>query len=314
MRFKRFVFVYPPLQLRITLTLPLSTALTNLHSEFSPEHIGRLVNFRAREWGEGGMDLNILDITKEYIDIEMPQEYIDTGFNDVGTPVDGKNNNTDTYRLESALSRAQCSSKKHSSACRTMGYLTPAGLTVEHTPAYWARASETALEALWGSHRGMTPDREMDELGEPVTMLPLSRRVRYNVPAHNRTRDVRRQESIQRRIQSLPAPAGYEAEDDLQSDAGLDAGDIAEAPQNEATQALQARFMTQLGGLDIEDVDDQLEGEAQAAHLLQQGAESPSPAHTPFDSLSAWADNSIDRRADAVEIAAAGGAPSIAIT
>ncbi|KAJ1417914.1 hypothetical protein B484DRAFT_400656 [Ochromonadaceae sp. CCMP2298] len=220
----------------------------------SPEHIGRLVNFRAREWGEGGMDLNILDITKEYIDIEMPQEYIDTGFSDVGILVDGKDNNTDTYRLDSALSRAQRSSKKHTSACRTMGYLTPAGLTVEHTPAYWARASETALEALWGSHRGLTPDREVDELGEPLSMLPLSRRVRYNVPAHNRARDVRRQESIQRRIQSLPASVAQEEEDDLQSDAGLDEGDITEAPQTEGTQTLQARFLTQLGGLDLEDI------------------------------------------------------------
>ncbi|KAJ1432455.1 hypothetical protein B484DRAFT_462108 [Ochromonadaceae sp. CCMP2298] len=69
-----------------------------------------------------------------------------------------------------------------------------------------------------------------------------------------------------------------------------------------------------LGGLDLEDVDDQLEGEAQVARLLQRGAPSPPPAPTPFDSLSAWADNFIDRRADALEIAAAGGTPSIAIT
>jgi hypothetical protein len=74
--------------------------------------IGWYVNRRAVEWGEAGQDITILDLTLEYLAADMPQEYKDSGFDDVGLLVDGKDNNCDTIRKDSSLSRAQYSSKK----------------------------------------------------------------------------------------------------------------------------------------------------------------------------------------------------------
>jgi hypothetical protein len=135
--------------------------------------IGWYVNRRAVEWGEAGQDITILDLNLAYLGADMPQEYKDSGFADVGLLVDGKDNNCDTIRKDSSLSRAQYSSKKSGSAIRTMSYQTPAGLSVEHTPAYWGRSTETALEQLWGSCNGQTPTFHRDSQGNVPAMLPL---------------------------------------------------------------------------------------------------------------------------------------------
>jgi hypothetical protein len=148
--------------------------------------IGWYVNRRAVEWGEAGQDITILDLTLEYLGADMPQEYKDSGFDDVGLLVDGKDNNCDTIRKDSSLSRAQYSSKKSCSAIRTMSYQTPAGLSVEHTPAYWGRSTETALEQLWGSCNTNTPRFQRDSEGNVPAMLPLHKTVDRS---SNSTRD-----------------------------------------------------------------------------------------------------------------------------
>lgn len=42
-------------------------------------------------------------------------------------------------------------------AARIITWSTPAGLTVEHTPLFMGRATESAIVSLWGSHHSTVP-------------------------------------------------------------------------------------------------------------------------------------------------------------
>jgi hypothetical protein len=53
------------------------------------------------------MDLIILDMSAEYLRRKCPEEYVSAGFRDVGALVDGKDDNCDTVRKDSAWSRLQ---------------------------------------------------------------------------------------------------------------------------------------------------------------------------------------------------------------
>jgi len=85
-----------------------------------------------------------------YIEVAMPQRYIDIGLEDVGLLMDGKDCVTDTVRLNSFISRAQYSDKMHCSAGRYIMWVLPCGLGVTYTPLFLGRASEKALVEYWG--------------------------------------------------------------------------------------------------------------------------------------------------------------------
>lgn len=134
--------------------------------------VGRIIRHRAKEWGDAGKDLSILDVTPEYLQVDLPEEYRDsTVFSKTCALVDGKCYKTNTFRKSSALSRAQYCSKVEWSALLSLNWQTPSGLSVEHTPPYLGRTTETALAKLWGSYAGTVPT--LAEADPAVVSLPL---------------------------------------------------------------------------------------------------------------------------------------------
>ncbi|KAJ1381191.1 hypothetical protein B484DRAFT_440872, partial [Ochromonadaceae sp. CCMP2298] len=227
------------------------------------------VKGRAAEWRAAGQDLTILDIDAHYLTAECPQEYRDTGFSNIGLLVDGKDDNCERIRKDSTLSRAQYSSKKSCSALRTLSYQTPAGLSCEHTPAYWGRASETALEKLWGSHKGLTPRRELGADGLPVSMLPLHKIL--DLSGTNAARTRRRQTQADVADEAVDAGVGDLLKEGL-SALGLD--------DDEGGLALAREQLLAVGSLAQGDVDEALEAAAQEATLAAVAS--------PQDDLEAW--------------------------
>lgn len=134
--------------------------------------MGRIVRARAPEWGEAGQDLSILDLPLSYLAADLPQEYLDSAIlNRTSGLVDGKCYKTNTFRKNSALSRAQHANKVEWSALLSLNWQTPSGLSVEHTAAFLGRASETALVKLWGSHSGEVPSTVVSCDADSMTML-----------------------------------------------------------------------------------------------------------------------------------------------
>jgi hypothetical protein len=102
--------------------------------------------------------------------------------------------------------------------------------------------------------------------------------VRYVIPEKNRSRDVRRQQAAQARIQGLMSPPRQD--EAHYSDSSNDSTDAAPTAPDPAPD-LSARFINKLGGLLLDDVDDELEAEAQLAHLVDR-VSSPAPRSAPL--------------------------------
>jgi hypothetical protein len=60
----------------------------------------------------------------------------------------GKDFMIDDPKKNSAMKRACWSDKVHHAAARIITWSTPAGLTVEHSPLYMARATVTAIDSI----------------------------------------------------------------------------------------------------------------------------------------------------------------------
>lgn len=85
-----------------------------------------------------------------FIDVAMPQRYIELGLHKVGLLMDGKDCVADTVRVSSLISRALYSDKMHCSAGRYVVWVLPCGLCVTCTPLFLGRVSEKALVEYWG--------------------------------------------------------------------------------------------------------------------------------------------------------------------
>ena len=85
--------------------------------------------------------------------------FSDANQREVAVLVDGKDFMINDPKKNSAIKRATWSDKVHHTAGRLITWSTPAGLTVEVTPFYLGRATESAIVALWGSHYGIVPPK-----------------------------------------------------------------------------------------------------------------------------------------------------------
>ena len=135
--------------------------------------VGVYMNEWAPRWETAGSYLSELDLTQEYLDAERPQIFIDADQVKVSVLVDGKDFMLDDPKKNSAMKKAVWSDKVHHAAGRIITWSIPLGLTVEHTPMYMARATESAIVALWGSYHGLVP------LGKvPLDKPPLLKEVK----------------------------------------------------------------------------------------------------------------------------------------
>ena len=139
----------------------------------SRHSVGVYVSEWAPRWETVGSYLSELDLTQEYLDAERPQIFADADQNKVSVLVDGKDFMLDDPKKNSAMKKAVWSDKVQHAAGRIITWSTPSGLTVEHTPMYMARATESAIVALWGSYHGIVP------LGKvPLDKPPLLKKVK----------------------------------------------------------------------------------------------------------------------------------------
>ena len=112
------------------------------------------------------------------IKYEVPEEYVETGQQDVGGVVDGKDIQTATFRSSSLLHRLQYSDKVSDSAARGLSYSTKIGLGVEHSCLYGGKASETTIFKQLGSITERIPLEwwgedvpTVSEQGRPLTTM-----------------------------------------------------------------------------------------------------------------------------------------------
>ena len=119
--------------------------------------IGVYIKDWSIRWEVAGSYLSDLDITQEYLDAERPQIFRDADQDRVAILVDGKDFMVDDPKKNSAMKRAMWSDKVHHAAARIITWSTPAGLTVEHSPLFMGRATESAIVSLWGSYHSTVP-------------------------------------------------------------------------------------------------------------------------------------------------------------
>ena len=131
--------------------------------------IGVYVTYGAARWGEAGENLSILELTKEYLDYERPQIFTDADHQTVAALVDGKDFMTADPKQNSAIKKGMWSDKVAHAGVRICTWSTPSGLTFEHTPAFMARATETAIVSLWGSYWDVVPLSKVPEV-KPVSL------------------------------------------------------------------------------------------------------------------------------------------------
>ena len=126
-------------------------------------NIGRYVKQWAPLWGEAGADLSILDINEEILISLTPEDYINGCTDKVCGLVDGKDFKTETIRSHSGITRACHSNKVSCSALRVLSWILNNGLNVERSEPYLARASETHIVQVLGSHRSVVPIEKADK-------------------------------------------------------------------------------------------------------------------------------------------------------
>ena len=111
---------------------------------------GRIITDAVKVIGDAGKDLSILDITAEYLEKTIPQQYVDEGMERCCAVPDGKDFKIYTTRKNTLYTRASYSDKVHASAVRCISWSTPHGLSFEHTDLFLGRVSEKKLVELWG--------------------------------------------------------------------------------------------------------------------------------------------------------------------
>jgi hypothetical protein len=112
--------------------------------------IGQYIQEWAPKLGNAGLQISILDITEEFLHYAMPEDFKEAGLAKVGVLVDGKVFMTHECRVHNGIKRAQYSDEVHHGGVLMHEWILPCGLSVEHTPLYLARLSESALVRLWG--------------------------------------------------------------------------------------------------------------------------------------------------------------------
>ena len=144
--------------------------------------ISRILYEWGPRWGEVGDDLCNLDITEEYLKVELPNKLVENGYEHV-VMVDGKDVTIGTKANDGTASRVTFSSKTDGDAARCLTYSTASGLVFEHTPLFGGRASETKLQRLWGSlGRERAPVEEWKDIAnQPGTSsIPPNEARHYN--------------------------------------------------------------------------------------------------------------------------------------
>lgn len=103
-------------------------------------------------WGEMGRFLSILPLSEDYLMKQMPENFHVLKLDNVCGLVDGKDFQTETYRLMGALTKACFSEKVGHSAARFCSWTVPCGLACEHSPLFMARAGEASIVATMGEY------------------------------------------------------------------------------------------------------------------------------------------------------------------
>ena len=129
--------------------------------------VGVHINDWAQRWEVAGSYLSDLDLTQAYLDAERPLIFRDAEQDNVAILVDGKDFMIDDPKKNSAMKRACWSDKVHHAAARIITWSTPAGLTVEHSPLYMARATETAIVSPCGSYHSTVPLSKVPDIRPP---------------------------------------------------------------------------------------------------------------------------------------------------
>ena len=144
--------------------------------------ISRILYEWGPRWGEVGEDLCNLDITEEYLKVELPNKLVENGYPHV-VMVDGKDVTIGTKANDGTASRVTFSSKTDCDAARCLTYSTASGLVFEHTPLFGGRASETKLQRLWGSlGRERAPVEEWKNIANQpgISSIPPNEARHYN--------------------------------------------------------------------------------------------------------------------------------------
>lgn len=113
------------------------------------------VSYAAKKWSPMwaayGAYLSILPMPHDYYKKESPEECKTENLNNVTHLFDEKDIIIEIIRNNDNLRRRVRSEKVSDSACKTINFSTPMGLSFEHARAVGARASEKKIVQWWGS-------------------------------------------------------------------------------------------------------------------------------------------------------------------
>ena len=102
-------------------------------------------------WATYGAYLSILPMPHDYFNKELPNYYIENNLNNVTHLFYGNDVIIETIRKNDNMRRRTRSDKVYDSACRTLNFGTPMGLSFEYTCAVGGRASESQILEWLGS-------------------------------------------------------------------------------------------------------------------------------------------------------------------
>ena len=111
----------------------------------SRQVVTKCINRWMPKWATFGTYLSMLPIPHDYFRKELPDFYIDNNLSNVTHVFDGKDIIIDTIRKDNNLRRRNRSEKVHDSACRTLHFTSPMGLSFEHTRLVGARETEKKI-------------------------------------------------------------------------------------------------------------------------------------------------------------------------
>jgi hypothetical protein len=103
-------------------------------------------------WAKYGEHLSILPMPHDYFEREIPDEILQLGLTKCGFLFDGKDVMTETVRKDDPIRRRLRSEKMHATAARWLNFMTPSGLSFEHTRLYGGRVTEICLTESHGCH------------------------------------------------------------------------------------------------------------------------------------------------------------------
>ena len=98
-----------------------------------------------------GSRLSLLPMPHEHCKKELPDERVSNDMSGMTHLFDSKDIIIETTRTNDSSRRRTRSSKVEESACRTINFTTPMGLSFEHARAVGGRGSEKQIVEWWGS-------------------------------------------------------------------------------------------------------------------------------------------------------------------